>query len=96
MLHNDNGNQISNWNATYAPPLVLVLWWIPFHTTQLERPVVIEVPTVKEILRLKAVINSRATSRPSSVLGTYAVREVPEYLCPGCGCSGRCVPLGKE
>jgi hypothetical protein len=45
-----------------APPEVLVLWCTPFHTTQLEAPVVTEVPTVKMRRWSKARRSSASTS----------------------------------
>ena len=43
---------------TYAPPCVLVLWWISFQTTVFWAPVVTEVPTVKIRRASKAFLSS--------------------------------------
>lgn len=63
-----------------APPLMLVLWWIPFHTTTFWRPVVTLSPTVNVSRRSKASSNKHKVIVPSALFGKYATRVVPLYF----------------
>ena len=68
---------------------------MPFHTTQLERPVVTDVPTTNVCRFLNARTSNSITSLPASVSGRKPVRDVPSYGTPGLGSSSFWMPLGN-
>ena len=50
--------QLVHTTATYCPPIIVVLWWISFHTTTFWAPVVTDVPIVNIILAWNAFWSS--------------------------------------
>jgi len=60
-----------------VPPEREVLWWIPFHTVWLSRPVVTLRPTVNINFLLNAYLNNSKTYLPSLSSGRYATLLVP-------------------
>ena len=64
-----NNQKYTKTSYPWAPPCMLVLWWMSFHVIWFESPVVMEVPTVNTRRALKALCKSCRTSLPSLLVG---------------------------